>query len=698
MARNISLLKDDPNSTVNILGNRPTQTPGQEIPGAMPGQAPEASQPPQAATQQSTPSSGSYQNLKAYMQANKPGASRMGQYATQQAQQKVDTGRKNIAGAEQQFRQAATSSAGQFATEESRAQQLAGVKSTAEQAARGAYQAPAAQPVPGAPEAVQSQPQAQQPAATTQQPAFTDEDFARAINVEYAGPKSLEEAGLYGKVRTNLQDLSTLGQQAQTQQGRQQYLRDILGKRGDYTSGESRLDSLLFGGQKENVENLQNVTKGIGSLQDEFSQVQGRTRGLAGQLASDIGSFRDQARGAFQETASGRQAEVDQRLSQVVDNWDQLPEHFRDIFRKGMKTGKFDLSEQESQILGVQSGEGLYNILKEMKPEEFIKSTKADKSKLVSKQEQQQLAKLQALAEMSKDYGVAGSGIDFRNIYGDEALAGTQTALDAMNPDDVRKILSGAEKDFRSYAKGADIVGKGKGTGRYNKGWFRGRETVRKKVTKEANLADVLKDAGYNFKNPVSKKTADMDYLKSLANVSKTRSDYDLSDPNSVTDILSGWAGEDNAGLNAIDSSGMLGKIGTVGGTLGISQQLSKDVGEGIQSGASGFEQALTGSKKSLVGDVLTDPAQIVGKAMQDVSREAGKFTQDLFGGGKSGAKKEAKSEATRKAYRNLEKKLQAAIKKSGFERRINVADTKTTKARDAALQSLLANMDKTNL
>lgn len=685
MAFDASLPKNQ-QSTVNVLGNRPTnieedqenQQPG-AVPMGAPGMAPAAgtgmapsdaqNQPPKPSGQ-SAPRSGMFSNLRAYIDANRPGSRQMGQFASQQAQRRVDRGQKSIEDSESQFRQAATSSLGRFATEEGRQQEIQNIQKRTQQAAGQL------------PENNQSE--------------YDDAKFAQAVNLQYQGPRSLEEAGLYGRVRSNLQDLDKLRQQTQSREGTQQYLRDVFGGRGDYTRGESKLDNILFGSDARNLQDLQQATEGVQDLDRAFSEVQEGTRGFASELGQTAQDFRSQARGTFQNIAGTRQSEIDDRLSQVVENWDQLPEYFRNIFREAEQNRSgAQLGTLEAETLGVQAGEGLYNILDEMGAEGLIRSTEADKARLVSQQEQQQLARLQALADLAQ----GSEGIDFRNVYTDPTLAGTQTALDALDLSGVRDVLSGAEQDFRDYATGADVVGYGQGRARYSRGLFRGRGTVHKSAREAANLRQLLEGAGYDFESEVPQTQANTELLKDIARLqANTNVDtLNISNPETFADKLAGIAGEDSA-LFEVLGAPQLAKILTPGGQLSTAGDIAQMVGGGVTDASEGLQRAIFGSDKSLLGDVTLGGAELLGNITSEIGRGLGNLATNIFGGGKGRARRQAQAQAQAQARQNLQRNIEGTLDRTGFSRRIGVGDTDQTTARQQALLDILANIDRTNL
>ena len=328
------------------------------------------------------------------------------------------------------------------------------------------------------------------------------------------------------------------------------------------------------------------------------------------------------------------------------------------------------------------------------------KSGNLTRDQLVTLEQQGQLAELQRLNELSQDYGTQDSGLDYRNQYTDSAKAGQQTAFDALNLDKFGNYLTEAEQNFRKDAA-KDITGVGKGSAKYSKGLFRGKGKVKKKAYKTGNLKDILEEQGYDFESDPSQyiSNANTGILKNLAKIQQHAKgeDVDVSDGQTEHDILSGLAGEDSALWDKL-GLGEYGKILTGGGVSGIASDTVEGVGKGIQDVSSGLENNVFGGNNNTIGNLLTDPTNVVGKGIEDIGREFGNFSESLFGGGKSKAKKKASAEAKKRAIKDLQNKLTSNLKSSGFSNRVNVENNEENKARQQGLLDLLGNIDTTNL
>lgn len=513
--------------------------------------------------------------------------------------------------------------------------------------------------------------------------SVSDQRLSDILNASYKGPSELSETSGYNKAYNAYQDVANLQNQALSTGPKTELLnRTFSGPTTQYNLGNKLLDELLLGQGNANKA-LTDTAKTLGKtatgkVGDEFSDVAKSSRQSALQRGTEMEGIKNQARQALNETANTRTAEVNNRINEVVDNWESYPQYFRDRFQKeldaqGIKVdlnqkfkdvankysggyegavsdvassqkelqdinsrigdlnaqdaeyikkivyspplGKFidlssgspqpvddqrlqkifdsanksgigipstggttipytmesyknafsdssgellsqqlgqlvgdrdraqgklqnasqiieqakpyleykdfdpnafnlGLSQLEAEALGVKGGEGLYNLLKDQGIDKLLKTSTADKNKLISQNEQSQLSRLQSIAQLAKDYGQTGSGIDYRNQFTDRDLAGTQNATSALDIDNFRNMLQGSERDFRTDASGANIVGQGYGTG--SSGGAFGTKRAQSWKTLEQNLGDLI-EANNGYRNIYSDQGVNKDLLKQIA-------------------------------------------------------------------------------------------------------------------------------------------------------------------------------------
>ena len=305
------------------------------------------------------------------------------------------------------------------------------------------------------------------------------------------------------------------------------------------------------------------------------------------------------------------------------------------------------LSQLEAESLGVQGGEGLYNVLKEQGVEGLIKTAAYDKNKLVSTDEQSQLARLQSMAQLAKDYGVSGSGINVNNRYNDRDLAGQQTATSALDIDNFRNLLQGAERTFRTDAAGSNITGTGTGSGSSRGLFGKKKATVTQSVTQ--NFGDLLKQNNA-YRNMYSDEGVNKDLLRRAASAAK--GDKSFESGNVDPGVVGGL--QDAAG----DISG------TLGGLLNKNSPLGSD-----------------GARLAMLP--ITAPLELA------------KFLGSSLGGSSSAARGKATAAAAGAAGADLQNKINQKILATGLKNQLSV---KQNSQQDLELFKLLGLLDNTNL
>lgn len=309
----------------------------------------------------------------------------------------------------------------------------------------------------------------------------------------------------------------------------------------------------------------------------------------------------------------------------------------------------------EAATLGVQSGEGLYNL-----GADAIKTGIADRNRLVSKDEQARQAALSSLAGLD-----LSNRLDTSLRYTNADKAGTQSILDSLDLAGTRKNLNAAEKGFRADAKESTLTGYGQKKNKSSGKRYYAEES--------ANLKDLLSKSGYDFSSPTnSKNIGNADLLKALSQVSS-----------------SGQIDPANIGETAVDATAM--------GRLGLLPAAKTTPAQGaisayIDPAANmGDGQSLGQNYADVVG-TLTGASGITGALGMG---SLGSAVGGLFGSGSSS--KESKNDAAAFARQDLENKIQDKLQSTGFDNRVAVANNSAVTSRMDTLKKLLAGLDKTN-
>jgi hypothetical protein len=688
------------------------QSTQQPQPGVQPSPAQQSAPQSNLAVNQpkSSPRSGMFTNVKQYMERNVPASQKLAESVGQTVQRSSDIARKNIQASQKQFEN--------LMDQGSLADRAGAVEEVRTAATTAAGMQSPQQPV------AQVQPEGDQPAAQPAQPAqpemsAADRRLKSILDAAYTGPQRLQELGSFGQAQSRAQEAERLrGQLTSGRSG--ELLEKALERPGSrYTQGARRLDELLFGSSQPQ-QRLQEIQQQIGDVGQDLTGAISGAQSQAMQRAAEMKDIRGEARQALQDIATGRASDVEDYITGQIEAGGQLADYYRDIL-SGADSG-LELGALEAETLGVKSGAGLYNLLRDPQEREALLGTidardALERGRLVSRDQQAQLAELQRLAQLSEGYGVQDSGLDFRSAYQDADLAQTQDALAALNLEGFGRALTGAEERFREDAA-RDITGVGRGQSKYHKGLMRGRGTVKKTAYESANLKDILEGQGYDFESDPSQYVSDanVNILRDLSKYSKGQQ-VDVSDAQGLldkgagftSDVVGGLVSDDRmadaitaglggagiaalaapslAGLGAagggyaaLPSIGGLGALGTAGLAIGGAQlgsQFAQSLGSDLE-------------KARIFGDV----GATIGRGLKDVGREVETGLANIFGGGKSKARKIASAKARQGAVRDLERKLKESLSGSGFTNRLRVADTEATRQRQQDLMDILGQID----
>lgn len=297
--------------------------------------ATQTSAPVKAMPKQQKAGTGTFANLKSYLQAAQGGGQqRVAQAAAGQVQRLGAGAQKATQQAQKTF--GTQMQAGSLAGMETAGQEAADIV----KAARGVtYQAPQPTPAltqeqidaqnearanlvnvptkeePKAP----AQPQAAAPAQPQQY--FTPEQtqrFAEIINAQYQGPQSLQQAGLYDPAAQKARTAQQAGQLTQTALGREQLLRDVFGKTREYNKGVSRLDAILLNTSPKAIEELQKRAEPALQAQQALQAAQNLSANEAAQRASAIEQIRSGAKTAFTKSREQEEAGTEERLKAIT--------------------------------------------------------------------------------------------------------------------------------------------------------------------------------------------------------------------------------------------------------------------------------------------------------------------------------------------------------------------------------------------
>jgi len=352
--------------------------------------------------------------------------------------------------------------------------------------------------------------------------------------------------------------------------------------------------------------------------------------------------------------------------------------------KSGTNLKALNLSPEEAAVLGISSGEGLYNL-----GDNLIQNVAAERGRLITKDE---LARQQALARL------AGTDISKALqkdlLYSDMEKAGTQTLQSSLNTEAIRKALDEAQKTFKESAESAELTGTGKK--KVSRGNLLGKKTSTYSANVEGNVADMLRQAGYDVSALEPEQTRSLLTNKDLLDkYLKATSTSRAEEANIGGKALEGTAAGASTGAAIGGAPGSA--IGAaIGGTLGANTldpfQATSDLYKELESklGIKGLGAVGQGVQdiRSGAGGVISGAGNIAGSnVVGDIFRGIG----GAVGGINTGAMKAyGSAKAKELAIKDLENKYKQYLAGQGFENRANIANTEATAARTAALQQLL--------
>lgn len=590
------------------------------------------------------PSSGSFTDLGKYKQAAVNAGGRIAEGVNRTISGNLNKGESSLNAAKKDFETNVDKGSGYAATEEGRRQAIANVAGYT--SAQSGYVPP--------PTNNMNQQMPQRGVAPSQRQNqvssdFAEKDFTDVINKKYAGITSAGELESYGKAKEDADKIASYNKLIQDRNKASNLMSSTFSNRGDmYTEGMNALDSYLYnksgaagtiksGQPFQNAANFQNVLssteKGMGNyVADRMKQ---------------IDEMRQAARSEFSNVAQNRTQQVEDRLDEVRKNWDNLTNMLRSNFYDPetgeVIKGDVQLDPLSARLLQIRGGAQLFNIAKDRASlNDFIKSREFERDRLIGSQEQQNLARLEALSKLAKS-----PGMEYINKYYDASRAGTLSARDSIDQENIRKSLENAMLGFKENAL-KNQTGVGSDTSSYKTiqggGGFLGLpEVVNRQFTTQGsqsgNLAASLDKANYAYEVPT--------YDKNFIGNDYSYDDYknNLQDPNA------------GSGLEIFNPNQLASLIKGMGNNI-LSDFTSRPV------------------------DVLASLA--LGSEWNESAR-----------------KRESQARSDVRAAEDLVNKLKDQLQTEGFYNNAMVADptkNEEAKRRYEAIRTLLSGLDATNV
>lgn len=479
--------------------------------------------------------------------------------------------------------------------------------------------------------------------------------------------------------------------------GSREELDRVSGERASQV--ESRLSDILANWEKYPQYFRDAVTSGGESAKqtEEATQKYNAAKSNVDSITAELNKWKSRAGDTMRwgtERPAKEIAKLQQQLNSANKNLTDAQKAMQNT-NSALKEGSIGLSQLEAEMLGIKGGEGLYNLLDKYGVEELFKTAQADKNKLISRDEQNQLARLQGIAELAEDYGSQGSGINFRNQYTDRDVAGTQNALSALDMDNFTKLLQGAESDFRKTMEGKDVVGYGKGKATSG-GAFGTKKKTAEQYLRE-NMGDLLSESNA-YRNMYADEGVNQENINKILGLAKgvndgsfgSRSHTGLDASEYLADI--GIEQGTVAGDAALVGRAALGDFSAV-------PEIWNRGGEIMESGARKYTDALDSMYDTIgigdAGKIL--PSSLIGNVYAELGRGVSNIGKEIGGalfGSSAGLKEKAQAKANAAAVADLKNKINQTLNNQGYSNQFNVLQDQE---RDIELLKLLGMLDQTN-
>ena len=130
------------------------------------------------------------------------------------------------------------------------------------------------------------------------------------LSSNYRGPQDIDvSSSLYSKTKA----VSDLGKKATSGAGREALLQRSFGNQAPYTTGQSRLDSMILG--KTGQQELKDVSRSAQQVGTNLQDTQNVARNLAQKYATETRDFGTKYRGAVGDTQAEMQRQLDERVA-----------------------------------------------------------------------------------------------------------------------------------------------------------------------------------------------------------------------------------------------------------------------------------------------------------------------------------------------------------------------------------------------
>jgi hypothetical protein len=354
-------------------------------------------------------------------------------------------------------------------------------------------------------------------AATGPQGQELDKDrFKEISNARYQGPNTFQESELFNPAYEKFSKAKKAAELTKDESGSQQLLKDVYKQNAPtYSAGESLFDSYLLN-TGENRQKLADARQNAGVMESQWNQAGIDADNYAKTQRDLADRVRENVREFTNTTQATRNKEVQDALDAISATWNDEQTEYANALFNSNEGKNLTLTDDMLQKLGVKEGQRIYNVLKGMTLDDiknqYVKMDVFDENKVISKDQQAQLAALDELASLY--------GGELLNKYTLADQAGTMTKDTAFDTSGFGKAVTDAEKAFTGDAAGTNFSsGRRTNTGVGNLYWAEG----------DVNAADYIAGNPFNVRthNPIANRPELIS--DQVAQVNKSLSDQILA-------------------------------------------------------------------------------------------------------------------------------------------------------------------------
>jgi len=240
--------------------------------------------------------------------------------------------------------------------------------------------------------------------------------FTAARDAQYTGPKGIQDIQGAGAIRAQTANVKSLVNQGQSEAGRFNLLKQMFGN-NQYSGGQQNLDNLLIQSDRGQMKKIQGARQAAAGLDNTFNKAGLQAQQTAQQNKSLADQIQSSTRSGLNRSVLDANKGVEERLQKTIQDQNQMVQKAREQ----LAAGNLDMDVYDAlggEKLGLKAGQHLYGV----DPNSFINKGADPTAQQVASAND--YARFNALSRLMG--GVANtdaSGV--LQKFGDKTLAGT---------------------------------------------------------------------------------------------------------------------------------------------------------------------------------------------------------------------------------------------------------------------------------